>query len=122
MTLLILLCAGVSLLMIGLSVPLIGGWVKPNPWYGLRIPLTLDNPDIWYPANRYAGWLLLIYGLVMLAVSLGLPILLDGLAEEAAVNTYGLSVAAIMLLGLVPVVILSLRYARKLASSGSSGQ
>lgn len=122
MTLLILLFAGVSLLMIGLSVPLIRGWVKPNPWYGLRIPLTLNNPDIWYPANRYAGWLLLIYGLVMLVVSLGLPILLRERATDAAIDIYGISLAAVMLLGLVPVIVLSLRYTKALASSGSSRQ
>jgi hypothetical protein len=115
MTQLVLLFAGVSLLLIGLSIPLIQERVKPNHWYGLRIPLTLNNPDIWYPANRYAGWLLLIYGLVQLAVSLALPFLLGGLPEEQAMGIYGLSVAAVMLGGLVPVVVLSLRYTHKVA-------
>jgi hypothetical protein len=60
MRLLILLFAGFNVLLIALSVPMIQGRVKPNPWYGFRIPLTLNNADIWYPANRYAGQLLLI--------------------------------------------------------------
>ena len=76
MTLLILVYAGMSLLMIVLAVPLIQGRVQPNAWYGFRIRLTLDDPDIWYPANRYAGWLLLAYGLVLMVVTLGLPLLL----------------------------------------------
>ena len=112
---LILFFVGTSLLMIGLSVPLIRGRIKPNHWYGFRIPLTLNNPDIWYPANRYGGWLLLIYGLVLLVVSLVLPFLWRGLTEEAAMNIYGLSVAALMLVGLVPVLILSFWHAHRLA-------
>ena len=46
MMLLLPLFAGLSLLLIGLAVPLIRGRVKPNAWYGFRIPLTLDNPEI----------------------------------------------------------------------------
>jgi hypothetical protein len=117
---LVLLFVGLSLLFIGLSIPLIRGWVKPNHWYGFRIPLTLNNPDIWYPANRYAGWLLLIYGLVLLVVSLGLPFLLGGRADELATDIYGLSVAAAMLGALVPVMVLSLRYAHKLPEKDST--
>jgi hypothetical protein len=48
-----------------LSVQLIKGWVKPNTCYGFCIPLTLNNPNIWYPPNRYAGWLLLACGLLL---------------------------------------------------------
>jgi hypothetical protein len=90
MTLLVLFFVGTSLLMIGLSVSLIRGRIKPNHWYGFRIPLTLNNPGIWYPTNRYAGWLLLIYGLVLLVVSLVLPFMLGGLTEENAMSIYGL--------------------------------
>lgn len=114
MTVLVLLLVGSSVLIIGLAIPLIRGKVKPNHWYGLRIPATLNNPELWYPANAYAGWLLLVYGIALLVVSLGLPLLLRGLPEEAAANAYGLAVSAVMLLGLVPVVILSLRYVRRL--------
>jgi hypothetical protein len=115
MTLLLLFFVGTSLLMVGLAIPLIRGQIKPNHWYGFRIPLTLSNPGIWYPANRYAGWLLLIYGLVLLVVSLVIPLLLSGLPEEEAMGIYGLGVAAVMLAGLVPVVLLSMQCAKRLA-------
>ena len=46
----------IGLLMIGLAIPLILGKVPPNSWYGFRIRLTLDDPEIWYPANRYGGF------------------------------------------------------------------
>jgi hypothetical protein len=42
------------------SIPLILRWVRPNPIYGFRTPLTLSSPKIWYPANVFAGWALLI--------------------------------------------------------------
>jgi len=44
MILTILLFAGLSILLIGLSIPLMQGRVKPNAWYGLRISYTHDNP------------------------------------------------------------------------------
>lgn len=115
MTLLILLYAGLSLLLIALSVPLIQGRVKPNAWYGFRIPLTLNGPDIWYPANRYAGQLLLAYGLVLLVVTLGLPFVLGMPPTEGATDVYALCIAAVALVGIVLVLAFSWHYARKLA-------
>ena len=60
----------IGLLMVALSIPLIRGKVSPNVWYGFRIRLTHENPDIWYPANAYAGRLLLIAGM---ATSIQVP-------------------------------------------------
>ena len=116
----ILFFAGLSILLMALSIPMIRRRVKPNAWYGFRIPLTLNDPDIWYPANRYAGQLLLAYALVLLVVTFGLPFFLSNLPEESATDVYALSVAVVALAGLVPVVVLSLRYARKLAQNHES--
>lgn len=82
---------------------------------GFRIPLTLDDPEVWYAANRYAGWLLLIYGLVLLVAALGLSLVLGGLPAESATGIYALSVGVVAIVGLVPVALLSWRYARRLA-------
>jgi hypothetical protein len=122
MTLLFFLFVGTGVLVVALSVPLIQGRVPPNHWYGLRIRATLDDPDVWHPANRYAGWLLLAYGLVMLVASLGLGILLGGIDEESAVDIYGLCMAALLLLGIVPLVVLGLRYARQVAKDQLSDE
>jgi len=46
------LCVGGVLCLI--SLPLILGMVGPNPFYGLRVKRTLDDPDVWYPAKT--GW------------------------------------------------------------------
>jgi uncharacterized membrane protein len=115
MALSVLIFTGACLLMIGLSIPLIRGRVKPNAWYGLRVSYTVDNPDVWYPANRYAGKLLLVYGLVLLGVTLGLPLLLDPDLMGPAADAYLTSITIVLLAGILIVLGLSWRYARKLA-------
>lgn len=46
----------VPLLALALAVPLILEKVPPNNTYGFRTSRTLSAPEIWYPANRMAGW------------------------------------------------------------------
>jgi SdpI/YfhL protein family len=55
-----------ALLIMGLALPLIRGAVKPNWLYGFRTSDTVSDPDLWYPANAYAGRWLLAVGAVML--------------------------------------------------------
>jgi hypothetical protein len=43
-----------------LSLPLIFEVVPPNGIYGFRNALTRSSESIWYPANAFAGWALLI--------------------------------------------------------------
>lgn len=121
MTLTVLFFAGLSVLLIGLSVPLIRGRVKPNAWYGLRVSYTLDNPDIWYPANHYAGKLLLVYALVLLLVTLALPFLLDIDLSGPAPDVYVISVSMVAMVGILLVLVLSWRYARELAKEDGRG-
>jgi hypothetical protein len=52
-----------GLLLAGLSVPLIKHKIPPNGLYGFRIPSTLENPDLWYKVNEYAGRRFLVVGL-----------------------------------------------------------
>jgi uncharacterized membrane protein len=112
---LVILFLCIGLLMIALAIPLILGRVPPNTWYGFRIRLTLSDPEIWYPANRHGGWLLLIVGLVTIAAALLLP-LVPGMRGEA----YGLWVSAIMVAGVLVCLVLSVRQARVLASERDS--
>jgi len=56
-----------------LSVPLILKKVRPNPLYGFRTPRTLSNPEIWYPANAFAGWAMLIGAVTSAGVLAVLP-------------------------------------------------
>lgn len=99
-----------GLLMIVLAVPMIRGKISPNHWYGFRVRRTLEDPEIWYPANAYAGKLLLIYGLVIMATALILPRLFSDLTDEdlAWVMTF------VLLGGIVIMLFLSWRYLRSL--------
>ena len=69
---LLILYAGGGALLTALSVPLIQKRIPPNPWYGFRVRKTLENRDVWYAANVYAGKRLFGSGLatVMGAIAL----------------------------------------------------
>ena len=62
----------VGLVIAGLSIPLILRRVPPNDVYGFRVPKTVDNPSIWYPANAFAGYCLLASGIGVVATALAL--------------------------------------------------
>jgi uncharacterized membrane protein len=64
MTLLLALYVGSGLLLVVLAVPLIRRKVPPNGLYGFRVRQTLEHPEIWYPANEYAGRRLAWSGLI----------------------------------------------------------
>lgn len=34
------------------AVPLLFGWVPPNPYYGFRTPRSMSSPEAWYLANE----------------------------------------------------------------------
>jgi hypothetical protein len=57
-----------SVVLAVLSLPLLLRWVPPNRLYGMRTRLTLTNPDIWYPANQFAGGALFIAASVSVVV------------------------------------------------------
>jgi hypothetical protein len=49
----------VAALFVALGLPLVRGSVPPNWIYGFRVPKTVKNPDLWYPANAYLGrWMI----------------------------------------------------------------
>ncbi len=66
--------AFIGFLGVGSGIPLILQKVPPNPWYGFRVQATLENPAVWYPANRYLGKCLLAFGLFMMVTAVGLSL------------------------------------------------
>jgi len=66
---LLYLYIGGGFLLSALSIPLILGKIPPNGLYGFRVPQTINNPDLWYPVNTYAGWHLLVTGVVSTLVA-----------------------------------------------------
>lgn len=62
-----------SVIFIVISIPLILGLVPPNRGYGIRTPKTMSEPRLWYSANRFGGWALLISAGIYLALTLVSP-------------------------------------------------
>lgn len=62
MTTLLLLYIASGTLLVLLSIPMILRKVKPNYLYGVRIAKTLNNPEIWYATNAFAGRYLMAAG------------------------------------------------------------
>jgi SdpI/YfhL protein family len=70
----VLAFGSIGLLFAVAAIPLISQRVPPNPWYGFRVQATLENPAVWYPANRYLGIYLLAFGLYVMVTSVGLSL------------------------------------------------
>lgn len=64
-----------GLLLISLAIPLIQEKIKPNWFYGFRVPKTINNPHIWYPVNKYGGWWLLGMGALTALTALILAVI-----------------------------------------------
>jgi uncharacterized membrane protein len=110
-TLLLLFVASGAVL-IGISIPLVRGRVPPNPYYGVRVGRTREDPEVWYRVNAYAGRLGLRLGAVTIAVSVALS-LIPGLTVAA----YAWAVGAVAVAGVVLLVILTLRSLGRAAGS-----
>lgn len=95
--------------MMALAVPLMLRWVRPNPWYGFRVPATLSNEKLWYEANAYTGRYLFAVGAIGLIAAIGLAYV-PGLTE----NTYAWAFLILFGVALAVMVILSFRYLRRL--------
>jgi uncharacterized membrane protein len=52
------------------AAPLALGKIPPNQIYGFRTLKTLSSPDIWYPANRMAGWWMIAAGALPICLNL----------------------------------------------------
>ena len=98
-----------GLLLIGLAIPLMLGKIKPNHWYGFRIRLTLDNPDIWYPVNAWTGrWLLIIGLATVVATPVGL------LLPDELLSGYSLLIALFLVVSVLLLLVFGVRYAKSL--------
>lgn len=85
----LLLCGLVALLFVALGIPLVRRIVPPNWLYGFRLPQTVNDPALWYPANEYAGRWLIALGASLLVLSV------VGYFAPLAVEVYAITVVAI---------------------------
>lgn len=63
----------VGLILVALGWPLAARRVRPNRWYGLRVPATLANAQVWYEAKAMTGRDMMTLGTVLVLVALALP-------------------------------------------------
>ena len=56
-----------------ISLPLILRVVPPNGVYGFRNAETLSNPPIWYQANAFMGWALVVSSAISATILVKLP-------------------------------------------------
>ena len=61
----ILVHAILSSLLVLLAIPLILRRVPPNPLYGLRVPATYKDEQVWYDANAASGRDFVVFGSCM---------------------------------------------------------
>lgn len=93
----------VGVIFIVVAVPLIKRWVKPNFFYGFRLPQTMANADLWYEVNSYSGKLLAGVGVATILAALLCYALNFGR------DSYTLACTGVMLLGILTMLALSVR-------------
>lgn len=64
-----------GLLLAGLSIPMIQRRIKPNPYYGFRVPKAYTSDAVWYEINAYSGKRLLLAGVVITGSALILSVI-----------------------------------------------
>lgn len=99
-----LICALVALLFFALGLPLVRRSVPPNWLYGFRLPQTVNDPELWYPANEYAGRWLIALGALLLVLAVA------GYFTPLATDTYAIVVVSIEGAGTIAMVIACLMW------------
>jgi hypothetical protein len=69
----ILLASG--LISIALAIPLIRRRVKPNDFYGVRLPAAFVSEEAWFDLNEFGGRLLARWGASLCVWAVGVAIL-----------------------------------------------
>jgi len=100
--LLFLVFVGLGILSIIISLPLIDEKVKPNPLYGFRVRATLENPKVWYAANKYFAQRLLLAGVVEIVAAIALFIM-----PNISVDMYVLGVLGVFAIAFTIAMIQS---------------
>jgi uncharacterized membrane protein len=92
-----------------LALPFLAGKVKPNLFYGLRIPATLENPVVWYAANKFFAKRLLVVALIEVIAAVGLYF-----PRNMNTERYTLSVFGVFIVTFVIAMFQSLRYIKSI--------
>jgi uncharacterized membrane protein len=91
-------------------LPLVIGIIPRNRVYGIRTCKTLSDDSIWYPANRFGGWALIISCLLYLLLSAVVPCNKNQQDKFSVWTIHFIG----FLLPLVAGIVITLVYVRKL--------
>ncbi len=110
MTTLLILHVASGVLLMALSLPLLWEKVPPNGLYGFRVKATLENPRIWYAANKFAAKRLLVAGAVFVVAAVILYFI-----PGVGVDTYSLGCLFLFAVPFIIGLVQSIRYVKSLA-------
>lgn len=94
------------------AVPLVGGWVRMNCWYGVRVPEAFASERRWLEINRYGGCLLLAWGAVLGAIAVA-----GAFVPRKHWKAYNWASLIFIAGGLLAAIAAIARYARKTKAS-----
>jgi hypothetical protein len=106
---LFLVYVGGGILLALLAVPLMAGKVKPNPFYGFRVPATLENPELWYATNKFFARRQVAVALIVISAAVGLSFL-----PNISTDTYALSILTVFIITFAVAIFQSWRYLKSL--------
>jgi uncharacterized membrane protein len=112
MTPLLVMYVGAGLLLCALAVPLILRKIGPNSVYGFRVKQTLEDPQVWYEVNAFAGKGMLVDGLITVVSALVLAAV-----PGITIDRYALSVTALFSLALGITLAASFRHLRRITGA-----
>ena len=98
--------SGGGVLLILISIPLYLEKIGPNGLYGFRVKKTMENPELWYPVNKYASIWLMLTGLAILIAGVWMYFFTPGIS----LDTYSLTCVAVLTVALVVTIIMTTRY------------
>ncbi len=88
------LFAAVGAVSVAVGLPLARRSVRPNRWYGVRVPATFADEHVWYETNAVAGRDLMALGTLLLVVALGVPRVV-----ALPAPAYALTCSAVLVIG-----------------------
>ena len=105
----LVLYVAIGLLLILVAIPLIRKKIKPNHLYGFRVPQTLNDPEVWYATNAFAGKRMIAAGICTVLAALGFY-----LVPGITVDTYAWACLAVFALVFGVGMVQSWRYMKTL--------
>jgi uncharacterized membrane protein len=85
----------IGIVLILSSIPLLLRWVRPNRFFGFRIPATLRDESVWYDTNALCARHMLVLGLLLVGLEFVLPlsVRIPLLRVIATVGFFGIIIA-----------------------------